>query len=820
MLNRFDRCRIVSSLLCWLLFCFSLPSFAGSATPTRHGAAETQSVHRYDFISNLHQDTLFTAVPTSMINVGHGTVAWGDYDNDGQLDVLMTGITDREDTVWPNPSRHVSKIYRNNRGSFEDINAPLIGVNNNEGTIWCDYDHDGYLDLFIGGATVEPNANCVSKIYRYDGTDFTDINALIPGLVGTAAWGDVDGDGNIDLLITGSPDNGQTFMTKLYRNVGGQFVETATGLPGVWAASLAWGDYNKDGRPDLLMVGYGSWGVTSKVFRNDGPAGDTGWIFTDINASLASVNSGSVAWGDYDSDGNLDILLSGYLIGGAGGFTTIYKGDGTGNFVDVHPGLLGVGNSMVSWKDFDNDGDLDILVSGQTATGQLITKLYQNDSGVYTDIGAALVGVWYSAAAWGDYDNDGRLDLLVTGFSRSMGTYPWQPVTMLYHNNCQVKDSLPSTPIALTSSVNASSATLQWEKALSTITPQNMLTYNIILGSSPGGGDNVPALSDLRNGFHRVAREGNLSHRTTWTTPNLSPGTYYWRIQSIDNANAGSIFTPEQSFTIGSGPGVSTWQMVSLPCVFSDTRKTVVFPTASSSAYTYDDGGYEPMDVLQTGVGYWLRFPTSGFPTFSVGGILSSLTIPVAEGWNMIGSISTPIRVNTITSDPPGMVVSGFFGYSGGYSGADTILPGRAYWVKVGQTGTLTLNAGPLATPGALIHIVPTNDVPPAPPSIDGKQDVLPRQYALRAAYPNPFNPATLIQYDLPVESKVTVTVYNLLGQKVATLVDRYESAGTRIIEWRPTGCASGIYFYRLNAVGLTEEGSTFTQTMKVVFAK
>lgn len=806
---------------CILFFWVVVPAFAGSGTPIKGSSAAPQSFHGHTFIIDLHQDTLFTAVPTSLVNVGHGTVAWGDYDNDGQLDILMTGITDREDSLWPNPSQHISKIYHNNGGWFEDINAPLVGVNNNEGTIWCDYDHDGYLDLFIGGATVEPNADCVSKIYRYDGNTFTDLNVPIPGVVGTAAWADIDGDGNLDLLMTGSPDNGLTFLTKLYRNENGNFVDIKTDLPGVWGASVAFGDYNNDGKPDLVLVGYGTDGVTSKVFRNDGAAGDTGWIFTDINASLASVNSASVAWGDYDGDGNLDLLISGYLIGGQGGYTTIYKGDGNGNFVDIHPGLIGVGNSTVCWKDFDNDGDLDILVSGQTATAQLVTKLYRNDNGVYTDIGATLVGVWYSSAAWGDYDNDGRLDLLVTGFSQESGTYPWQPITVLYHNNCPIRDSVATTPKALSSTVNGSSAMLQWQSATHPRTPQKMLTYNISLGTSPGGGEIVPAMSDLRSGYHRVVRAGNLEHRTTWSVPNLSPGTFYWRVQTIDNADAGSSFSAEQSFTISSSSAVSTWQMVSLPYLFTDTHRDVLFPSAISTAFSYSGViGYEPVDVLQQGAGYWLRFPNSLFPTFSTGGDVSSVNVSVSEGWNMIGSISAPVPVKTITSNPPGMVTGSFFGYNSGYSETDTIFPGRGYWLKVKESGSLTLSAGLVTAPGSVIRIVPSNDLPPLPPKSDGMGGQIPTQYGLHQAYPNPFNPSTTIQYQLPSDSRVSLKIYNVLGQVVSTLSDDIEPAGYKQVTWNASSFASSVYFYRLEATSVANPSRTFTSVKKAVLMK
>lgn len=502
-----------------------------------------------------HQDTLFSEVPTTLANLGHGTAAWGDFDNDGHLDILLTGICCR-DSIDESTSIHISKIYRNDNGSFVDINAGLPGVNNNDGTIWADYDRDGFLDLFVGGATREPNADPVGRIYRNDSGTFTDIGAGLPGVVGTAAWGDFDNDGDLDLLVTGSPDNGQNFITRLFRNDNGVFHEVLIDLPGVWAASVAWGDYDNDGDLDLILTGYGTYGQTCKIYRNDGPSHDSSsWTFTDIGAPIQLVNSGSVAWGDYDNDGNLDILYSGYA--SSGGFTTIYKGDGHGNFVDIQPGFLGVGNSHVNWVDYDNDGDLDVLISGQTPAGDLITKIYRNDGPspdstgwVFTDLGVNLQGVYYSATAWGDYDNDGRLDLLVSGFSKGVGIAPWLPITKLYHNNIASANQPPVTPGGLNAAVDSGSVVLTWDKSTDAETPQSSLTYNISVSTSGPGDQIVSGMSDIATGYHRVARIGNRNHATSWSFKGLAPGTYYWRVQAIDNVFAGSAFTPAQSFTV------------------------------------------------------------------------------------------------------------------------------------------------------------------------------------------------------------------------------------------------------------------------------
>ena len=152
---------------------------------------------------------------------------------------------------------------------------------------------------------------------------------------------------------------------------------------------MAWGDYDNDGDLDILLTGSFGGGSVAKVYRN------TGGAFVDIGAGLAGVNSNSVAWGDYDNDGDLDILLTGYGVGvGGGPVAKVYRNDGPAagsgwNFVDSGAQLTGVYRSSVAWGDYDNDGDLDILLTGDSGDGSPVAKVYRNDGGVFVDSGAS-----------------------------------------------------------------------------------------------------------------------------------------------------------------------------------------------------------------------------------------------------------------------------------------------------------------------------------------------------------------------------------------------------------------------------------------------
>ena len=262
------------------------------------------------------------------------------------------------------------------------------------------------------------------------------------------------------------------------------------------------------------------------------------------------------------------------------------------------------------------------------------------------------------------------------------------------------------------------------------------------------------------------------------------------------------------------------WNMVSLPYDVTNPRKDIIFPHAVSEAFAYA-GRYVSADTIRCGVGYWLKF-ASRETVAIVGGRLVADTILVHPGWNMIGSIGVPIAATSILSDPPGIVTTQFFGYDNKYVPSDTIYSANGYWVKVNQEGSLILAPNsPLRSLAKRIMIIHSTELPP--PSPDGKQDAQPAapvQYAFDHAYPNPFNPSATIRYQLPVDSRVKLTVINTLGQIVATLVDEVQQAGYKQLEWNASTASSGVYFCRIEAISLNDHSNVFTGLNKLLLLK
>ncbi|MFO1475367.1 MAG: FG-GAP-like repeat-containing protein [Verrucomicrobiota bacterium] len=459
-------------------------------------------------------------------NVDQGGVEWGDFDNDGKPDVLIWGNLPGVGAVC--------RIYRNTcAGGFVDIGAGLPGISGGVAR-WGDFDNDGYLDLLVAAANSR-------GVYRNTHAgSFTNMAVVFPTTRSPTAggWVDADNDGRLDILLTSS------IGTKLFHNNGdGTFTDSGLALPGTSAGAVAWGDYNGDGRLDLALAG-GADGLQKSptntlIYRNDGNG-----VFTDIHAGIQAVGQGSVAWGNFDQDGRPDLLLTG--INGNTPYTRIYRNNGNDTFSVVVTNMSNVQAGAGVWGDFDNDGLPDIFLAGLTPGPSGITALIYRNSGDGTvaNIGEPLVGAYWSGAAWGDFDGDGVLDILYCGTTNGLTSGAG---TFLYRSAVVRSNTPPAAPGGLTFLTNQ---VLSWSAGsdLETTNPAG-LTYNLRIGTRPGGIDVLAPDADPVTGRRRVARFGNVGPAARWPAC-LPDGTYYWSVQTIDTAFAGSPFAAEQVFSL------------------------------------------------------------------------------------------------------------------------------------------------------------------------------------------------------------------------------------------------------------------------------
>lgn len=475
----------------------------------------------------------FTPVPSDLPALGGGQAVWGDYDNDGWLDVLMTGSGTNGTSTY---------IFRNNGdGTFTQVNAGLTSSERGMAS-WVDYNRDGWLDVLLTGGYPQ----IALQLYRNDGGGvFTPVACGLPyihdgGSFGGVAWGDYDNDGAPDLAFSGRSTN-LTPSTFVYRNNGdGTFANVQAGLPGADSGSLDWGDYDNDGDLDLVLCGRGTdYALFTKLFRNDGKH-----VFSEVATNFPGVWFSTTLWGDYDNDGDLDLLITGRDTDWRPR-SWIYRNNG-GVFVDIGAALVGVSFGQTAWADFDNDGDLDVILGGLGTSGAPVTRLYRNNGNEsFTEVNAGLTNIHRGSYAWGDYDNDGDLDLLVLGYA----CYFSCPVVQLYRNNGP-SNAAPSAPGGLSATVlQDNDVLLRWNASTDSQTPSKGLSYNLRVGTNSGGIQIISPCSDLATGFRRVPQSGS-AHTNCWQLVDLPKGTYYWSVQAVDTAFAGSLFSTQAVFAV------------------------------------------------------------------------------------------------------------------------------------------------------------------------------------------------------------------------------------------------------------------------------
>jgi hypothetical protein len=303
------------------------------------------------------------------------TSSWGDFDADGDPDLLLGYAGDAP----------VTALFRNDReNGFVNV-AAETGLELAEGTTrqasWVDYDGDGDLDLFLG---MRDRAN---QLFRNDGPGSSPHFANVTDESGIgdtrrtvgAVWADFDQDGDFDVIVGNM--NGDA--NGLFMQDAGHFTDVAPGTPvaggGRGVGDEALGtvrpcavDYDKDGHLDLFFANYGP----NELLR---AAGDGQWESVGEALGLrVDARFDSCIWGDFDHDGTEDLFVNGTVTGGVQYPDYLFRREGTETFVNVLPSdLAGLAlDHGATWVDFDGDGDLDLSVNGAPEDG--VHLLLQN----------------------------------------------------------------------------------------------------------------------------------------------------------------------------------------------------------------------------------------------------------------------------------------------------------------------------------------------------------------------------------------------------------------------------------------------------------
>ncbi len=470
----------------------------------------------------------FTATQ-NLQGVWHSDSAWGDFDNDGDLDLVICGKY-----PYLSPWTWVTLTYENQAGTLVlKPQADLTGITNESGggLAWGDYDGDGDLDLAMAGLT--DASTCIARIYENDGTGTltNDTNQVLVGVSNAAlAWGDYDNDGDLDLVVTGY--DGTEPNAILYKNdpLGTLTADSATSLTGLYAGSADFADIDSDADMDLVITGYDGASRRIIFYKND----PVGTLTDNGSHGLPGVNLSDVALGDYDNDGDMDLAITG---DGSNPTTLriarVYENDGSGAFTDTSAGLLLLYRSSVAWGDYDNDGDLDLALCGYDGSS-LRTMLYKNTGSGFSAESYSFPGVREGSLNFVDVNDDGDIDFFMTGADWS-NTY-----ARLYINEGGLSNIGPSAPNSLTcmpDDVNGG-ILLEWSNAEDNETPDTGLYYAVRVGTEPGG-------NDILSGTYSTPLMGNRGQRT-YLFLEVPKDIYYWSVKTIDPGFKASDWAPDK----------------------------------------------------------------------------------------------------------------------------------------------------------------------------------------------------------------------------------------------------------------------------------
>ena len=477
----------------------------------------------------------FVPVDHGLPNLAFGSLAMGDYDNDGDLDVALVGLS--------SSSVKIGAVYLNNgSGSFQQIGPSIPAVSPGQ-VCWADYDRDGDLDLLVSGMGDNAGTQVeVTRLLRNDNGVLTDSGIALPILSANAlAFIDFDNDGDLDLLI-GGPSNGVS-VTYLLWNQGNQFVQSGLTLPGILrGATIAPADCDNDGDMDLLLApvrfnepGLAEFGTLVLLNKGDGTF-DRRRVTIDVTAGITA------AWHDFDLDGRLDLTVA-----GGGNWTVSLYDSFFGTWLGSRHTSLD--EAQIAAGDYDRDGRPDIIAMGRSIGLSAPATILARNVGIRVDgidlssAAVGLAGAWLGTVAFADVDGDADLDIAQIGVDSS-----GQRITKIYRNNLAGSFPLPAVPDQLSHVVAGSSATLSWQG------PGAATTFNVRIGTTPGGVNIVTPMANITTGRRRLAALGNAAQARSFRIQGLSPGRYYWSVQSIDAAFNGSAFAPEREFTIGDNP--------------------------------------------------------------------------------------------------------------------------------------------------------------------------------------------------------------------------------------------------------------------------
>ena len=511
-------------------------------------------------------------------NIGRGQIKFADFNGDGKLDALVVGQTTAYATVTASTSK-IGLYLGVGDGTFTDATATWFPTAPTAVTCGilalADYDRDGNIDFCYAGRT-DAGANVI-YIYKNNGTSFSDVTtAAFTGTTaptgcysGSIQWGDIDNDGDLDLMIAGrtystisypSSSANRVASHQIYKNNGnGTFTQTYTSTTQICYGQALFVDLDNDGDLDIYYSGGPNLGA---YMINDG----TGAYATAITNN--ATRGSNMVIGDFNKDGILDLLQSYtntsntpapafrmlYNTSAGSTITLTSSSQSTNYGIGATTGTTNM--AMLSCIDYDADGDLDYTEQGLASATTPTTSLFLNNgatgTATFTDAALTLTGLHYGGAEWADLDGDGRPDLITFGYTDAAATTVSTIVYLNKTTTVNIAPAAPSSILAAASSVAALSWTMP--DLADDHTPNVSLTYNVRIGTTSGASDVMKA---------SVYGSGKYNLKST-VIKGLADGKYYWSVQAVDGANVAGAWATEGSFTMNNPTTLPTTQAINL----------------------------------------------------------------------------------------------------------------------------------------------------------------------------------------------------------------------------------------------------------------
>ncbi len=355
-----------------------------------------------------------------LIEIYAGSFASGDIDGDGDNDLLMSGQT---------PSRKTALYLNDGNGNFTEMeNTPFINTTFSV-TIFEDLDGDGDLDLFFSGNGF--NIQEYTRIYLNDGSGiFTELaNPSLPQFSDSGVdIADVDGDGDKDILIS-VRDLNDVFVADVFLNDGNAIFTPSgsTVLAPVLFGAVKFVDVESDGDADIIISGeQEDESQITKLYLNDGDGNYT----AAPNMDFVQINADDISVADTDNDGDMDVLMSGSF--GIEPVSFLYINDGSGNFSELaSANLQQTFSGKNTFADLDNDGDQDIIIIGSQDGGlpNIYNIVYENLSNNEFIPVDTIGGEYIPAMIVDDFNGDELADVIIQGFADRTNVY-WNNSTV------------------------------------------------------------------------------------------------------------------------------------------------------------------------------------------------------------------------------------------------------------------------------------------------------------------------------------------------------------------------------------------------------